>query len=73
MKCRGALLLVMEVDWSKERGRLLILVLLVEGEMIETPHGGLQNDALSVPIYQCGNTNKDDERWREEHRVQVKT
>ena len=48
------------------------MVCLVEGAMIETPRGGLQNDALSVPIYQCGNTNKEDETRRKERRAQIK-
>ena len=50
-------------------------MLLVEGAIIffETPRGGLQNDALSVPIYQCENTNKKDETRRKERRAQIKT
>ena len=37
--------------------------------------GGLTNyvDVLSVPIYQCGNTNKEDETRRKERRAQIKT
>ena len=32
-----------------------------------------RGDVLSVPIYQCGNTNKEDETRRKERRAQIKT